>query len=77
MKIIIISNDDGRYCEVEVCKRYGYWWKKSREICRKLNIEDFNSGVDYFREIPFKLGKCMSQKHLSRWNKKLKIKEKW
>ncbi len=53
-------------------KRYGYWWKKHREIYR--NIKDFSPAINYTWDMPFELDEPMSYKHMDRWMKTEKYK---
>ena len=55
----------GREETVRYGKRYGYWWKKHREVARK--ITNYSPAVDYFYDLEFTLDKPMSHKHFKRW----------
>ncbi len=45
--------------------RYGYWWKKHKEIYRRL--KHFSFYIDYTHDLEFRLDKPISGKHIKRW----------
>ena len=56
-----------QYRKVKYGKRYGYWWKKHREVARQ--IKDYSPAIDYFSNLEYELDKPMSYKHFDRWTK--------